>query len=117
MAVWLVLCWLWMCICMSQYELIWMSNRRCIIFTDSLSNFLPLITTPSNPDKIKYKSLFKHTQNHIKSINAISISIVPNINSLKYGVLRSIEIPNCNGDDILHLSRQFKLRAESRGIS
>eukprot|EP01083_Nonionella_stella_P038059 103645_1 len=26
MAVWLVLCWLWMCICMSQYELIWYGN-------------------------------------------------------------------------------------------
>eukprot|EP01083_Nonionella_stella_P234704 826009_1 len=47
------------------------SNRRCIIFTDSLSNFLPLITTPSNPKKIKYKPLFQHTQRHIKSINAI----------------------------------------------
>ena len=42
-------------------------NRRIILFTDSLSNFLSLINTPKNVNKMRYKNLFRDTQNYIKS--------------------------------------------------
>ncbi len=40
-------------------------NRRIIIFTDSLYNFIPLITTPKNVDKLNYSELFKKTQSFL----------------------------------------------------
>ena len=51
-------------------------NQRLFIMTDSLNNFLPLITTPKNPQKkIKDYKLWKETQSQIQNMNAILIKI------------------------------------------
>ncbi len=46
-------------------------NRRVIIQTDSLSNFLTLITTPKNLHKCPDETLFKSTQQYLKRIKAL----------------------------------------------
>eukprot|EP01084_Bolivina_argentea_P197245 338053_1 len=39
--------------------------RRTIIFTDSLHNFIPLITTPNKNLKLAYKDLLNNTRTYI----------------------------------------------------
>ncbi len=48
------------------------TNRRVIIFTDSLNNFLPLLTTPIKyQNKLQFPSLFKQTQYFLIKHNVI----------------------------------------------
>ena len=56
---------------MMNYFNIDTNNRRIILFTDSLSNFLSLINTPKNVNKMKYKHLFRNTQQYIRDNHII----------------------------------------------
>ena len=48
------------------------TNRRIIIFTDSLNNYLPLITTPIKyKNKLEYPDLYEKTQQFLKDYNII----------------------------------------------
>ncbi len=40
-------------------------NRRLILFTDSLYNFIPLITTPNKKLKLQYSNLLNNTQTYL----------------------------------------------------
>ena len=47
------------------------TNRRIIIFTDSLSNFLPLIIKPPKRKKVTYQKLMTETRDKLKEYNII----------------------------------------------
>ncbi len=48
-----------------KYLKISTENRRSILFTDSLYNFIPLITTPNKQLKLEYSNLLKNTQSYL----------------------------------------------------
>ncbi len=54
-----------------KYCKINVNNRRRVIFTDSLYNFVPLITTPHKINKLAHSNLFVNTQKYIKRSKSI----------------------------------------------
>eukprot|EP01083_Nonionella_stella_P050817 135066_1 len=59
-------------------------GRRVILFTDSLSNFLSIITPPKNEKRLEYPGLHKITTNNIKSMNTVLWKIKSHTNPSQF---------------------------------